>query len=111
MRLWTGDLSQLPWTNDARYPWFVTTTGNPNGTYCMKSGNGGVTYDHANYGNVEFDGNPDNTFYSNSNISTSAYFDEAGTISFRARISSEANWDYGYFYIDDVEKYKQGTAI
>jgi hypothetical protein len=90
----TGDLSQGVWTNDATYPWFVTTDGNPNGdSYCMKSGNGGVTFGS-------------NNNWSYSNISSTIFFEGGGTISFRARISSETNYDYGYFYIDDVQQFE-----
>ena len=95
----TGDLSQLMWTNDVTYPWTVTSSSSSSGTYSMKSGNYHVTFNGiAGY----VGGGGWNNPHTNSTISTSAYFEQAGTISFNARVSSEGGSDYGYFYIDDV---------
>ena len=90
----TGDLSQLDntnsgisCTNDATYPWTVVSDGQSgfNGTYCMKSGNGGIAD-------------------SSSSITVTAVYEEDGTISFKGGFwgegSDSQNWDKCRFYID-----------
>lgn len=42
-----------------------------------------------------------------SNLSMTYTFTRGGFISFQSRISSEPNYDNGYFYIDDQEKFKR----
>ena len=70
------------WTNDATYQW---TIGQKDGTYCLKSGNAGVAS-------------------SSSSLQATYDFASNGTISFRYRISSESNYDKGYFKIDGSAK-------
>ncbi|MBP5562455.1 MAG: hypothetical protein J6X51_00235, partial [Bacteroidales bacterium] len=70
------------WTNDATYQW---TIGQKDGTYCLKSGNAGVAS-------------------SGSSLQATYDFASNGTISFRYRISSELNYDKGYFKIDSSAK-------
>ena len=81
----TGDFSKFDWQIDPTYPWSITTTNPYEGTYCMKSGGSGVA-------NV----------VSNMTVSVNIPYD--GIMSFFGKISSENNWDYGYFYIDGVQK-------
>ena len=77
----TGDFSQWGWNNDASHPWVITTADKHSGSYSMKNNTHGVSN-------------------SETSISTTVFFVEAGTISFYARIESEPNCDKGYFYID-----------
>ena len=81
---------QIPagWTNDATYPWTVVSNAYAgyNGTYCIKSGNGGITN-------------------STSSISTTVNYTEAGTVSFLGGFWGEGSndsydWDKCRFYID-----------
>ena len=82
---------QIPadWTNDATYPWTVVSNAYAgyNGTYCIKSGNGGVAS-------------------STSSISTTVTYTESGTVSFLGGFwgegSDSSNWDKCRFYIDGV---------
>ncbi len=82
------------WTNDATYAWVTTNAAHNSGSYCIKSGNGGVSN-------------------STSTITATFTFVGDGTISFAARCSCEQSdpsydWDYGTFYIDGVQ---QGAKI
>ena len=77
----TGDFSQFDWQLDNTYPWSITTTNPYEGAYCMKSGNAGVAS-------------------SVSTMSVTVEIPADGEMSFFGKISSESNWDYGYFYID-----------
>ena len=81
----TGDFSQFEWNTNGSYPWEVTTTHPYEGTYCMRS---------TNY----------NVASSTSSIDVTVDIPADGIMSFFGYISSEANWDYGYFYIDNVQK-------
>ena len=81
----TGDFSLFDWQVDPTYPWSITTNQPYEGTYCMKSGGAGVA-------NVT------------SNMTVTVNIPADGIMSFFGKISSEANWDYGYFYIDGVQK-------
>ena len=81
----TGDFSKFDWQVDPTYPWTVTTNNPYEGTYCMKSGGAGVA-------NVV------------SNMTVTVNIPADGIMSFFGKISSENNWDYGYFYIDGVQK-------
>jgi hypothetical protein len=81
----TGDFSQFEWNVSGSYPWEVTTTHPYEGTYCMRS---------TNY----------NVASSTSSINVTVDIPADGIMSFFGYISSEANWDYGYFYIDNVQK-------
>ncbi len=87
----SGDLNSYEWANDATYPWVVTTTNPYEGTYCMKSTGEGVNY-------------------AVSSISITMEAAEDGLISFYAKISSEATYDKGQFYIDGVSKLTMSGA-
>ena len=77
----TGDFSMFDWQVDPSYPWTITTNNPYEGTYCMKSGGAGVA-------NVVSD------------MTVTVNIPSDGKMSFFGKISSEQNWDYGYFYID-----------
>ena len=81
----TGDFSMFDWQLHGTYPWSITTTNPYEGTYCMKSGGAGVA-------NVVSD------------MSVAVEIPNDGVMSFFGKISCENNWDYGYFYIDGVQK-------
>ena len=88
---------QIPsnWTNDATYPWVVTTPeySGYNGSFCMMSGNGGV---HS----------------STSSIEVTVEFIQDGTISFIAGCWGEGTstiWDKCRFYIDEIEQFNYGV--
>ena len=81
----TGDFSMFDWQIDPTYPWSITTTNPYEGTYCMKSGGAGVA-------NVV------------SNMTVTVEIPADGLMSFFGKISCENSWDYGYFYIDGVQK-------
>ena len=78
-----GELDPDLWTNDASNPWRFDTEDPYEGNYCMKSGAIGnnaetslvLTYDVA----------------------------ENDSIAFYYKVSSEANWDKMFFYIDNTE--------
>jgi len=80
----TGDFSMFDWQLDGNYPWSVTTTNPYEGTYCMKSGGAGVA-------NVV------------SNMTVTVEIPADGEMSFYGKISCESSWDYGYFFIDNVQ--------
>ena len=82
------------YTNDATYPWVITTATANAGSHSIKSGNYNVAS-------------------STSSIVITANYPTDGTLSFYGRVSSEQtsvtyDWDYGTFYIDDVQ---QGDRI
>ena len=81
----TGDFSMFDWQVDPTYPWSITTYNPYEGTYCMKSGGAGVA-------NVV------------SNMTVTVEIPADGLMSFFGKISCENSWDYGYFYIDGVQK-------
>ena len=81
----TGDFSLIDWQLDGTYPWSITTTNPYEGQYCMKSGGAGV-----------------NSVTSTMQVTVEIPRD--GLMSFFGKISSESNYDFGHFYIDNVEK-------
>ena len=89
----SGDLSGLGTiTNDATYPWVITTAKNHtgSGSYCMKSSNEGQNS-------------------TTSSIEVSVNLANDGTLSFYCWASCESAssvWDYGIFYIDGDEQDK-----
>ena len=85
----TGDFNANAWNNAVTpdYPWSITSNNPYEGTYSMMSGCAGV----------------DN---GSSSIEITVDVPVDCKMSFYHRISSENNWDWGYFYIDDVEKSK-----
>lgn len=73
------------WTNDAVHPWQIVTLINaPNGEQCAKS----ATIDHDE----------------SSQLALNFTSTESGSIHFYSRVSSENNYDFLIFYIDDEEK-------
>ena len=80
----TGDFSKFDWQLDSDYPWTITTSNPYEGVYCMKCGNVNVAS-------------------STSNMTVTIDIPADGEMSFFGKISSEANWDYGNFYIDNVQ--------
>ena len=72
------------WTNDEEHPWTITTSNPYDGTYCARSGD----IDHNETSELIL------TFTST----------ESEKIHFFKRVSSEANYDFLVFYIDDEEQ-------
>ncbi|MCR4965155.1 MAG: fibronectin type III domain-containing protein, partial [Bacteroidales bacterium] len=66
-------------------PWIITNADKHNGTYSIKSGNGGVNS-------------------STSDMLLTVNLTESATLTFWAKISSESSWDKGYFSIDGTNK-------
>ena len=81
----TGDFSLYDWQMDSSNPWSITTINPYEGVYCMKSGGSGVGYVI-------------------SNMTVTVDIPADGIMSFFGKISCEYGWDYGYFYIDGVQK-------
>ena len=81
----SGTLTSYDWVNDATYPWVITTTDPYEGTYCIKSTNEGVNS-------------------STSAIEITMMVANDGLITFYAKASTEASYDKGQFFIDDVAK-------
>lgn len=79
----TNDFSMYPWTMSGDAPW-VTTTENPyEGSYCSRSG-----------------------VIANNDTSTmeiTMYVTAADSIRFMRKVSSEEDWDFLSFYIDNVK--------
>ena len=76
----TGDLSQADFTTTSSYPWTVVAN-NHSGTYCAKSGNGRVNN-------------------STSDMVLEVTLANDATLTFSAKVSSEATYDKAYFSID-----------
>jgi hypothetical protein len=80
-----GDFSRFNWDNTlSDFPWVVDTTYAYEGAFCMKS-----TCEGQAEGRSE--------------IEVSVYVPWSGEMRFQSKISSETNWDRGYFYIDNVK--------
>lgn len=81
----TGDFGRFNWDNTiSDSPWTVDTPHAFEGEFCMKS-----TCEGQAEGRSE--------------IEVSVYVPWSGEMRFQSRISSETNWDRGYFYIDGVK--------
>ena len=80
-----GDFSLFDWHLDSTYPWEMTTTNPYEGNYCMMSGNYNVAS-------------------STSSMEAKVWVPYNGRISFFSKVSSESNYDFGYFYIDGVQQ-------
>jgi Zinc carboxypeptidase/Dockerin type I domain/Carboxypeptidase regulatory-like domain len=80
----SGDFMSFPWEMSGDLPWTIVTSGVYEGTHCARSGA---------IGNQQY-----------SQMSVSFDNDTAGTISFRYKVSSEANYDFLRFYIDGIQK-------
>ena len=88
-----GISTPFTYSNDAYYPWSVTSSGQPgySGTYCIMSGNGGVGS-------------------STSSFSITANFLEDGSISFRGGCWGEGtSWDVCTFDIDGSQQFSNGA--
>ena len=81
----SGDFSAFSWVNNSTYPWVITTNAPYDGAYCMKSGNALMNS-------------------SSSSIQVSVEVVGDGSMSFYHKISSESNYDKGFFYIDGTQK-------
>jgi gingipain R len=79
----THNFDAFPWAQGGSKPWVITTYQSYSGAYCTRSGS--ITHDETSEMNLELDITQD------------------GTISFARRVSSEANYDFLRFYIDNVE--------
>ena len=77
--------SDFEWQLDGSYPWTLTTQNPYEGQYCMKSGGAGVANLNASVMQVTVDVPRD------------------GKMSFFGKISSEQNYDFGHFFIDNAE--------
>ena len=78
-------------TNSAFYPWTVVANTH-SGAYCAKSGNAGSNS-------------------STSDLVLQVNLTNAGSVSFSAMASSEQNWDWGRFLIDDAQQFQtSGTS-
>lgn len=80
----TGDFSAYPWTNTSASPWTIVNTGAFDGTYTAKSGTIGNS--------------------ANTSVSVTDTAASAGMIKFALKVSSESNYDFLKFYIDNTEK-------
>jgi hypothetical protein len=84
----TNDFNAYPWTMAGDAPW-TTTTDNPyEGTYCSRSGT------------LTSNGNTHVT----STMQITANVTVADSIKFFRKVSSELNWDYLRFYIDNIQR-------
>ena len=81
----TGDFSRFNWNNTiSEHPWVIDSTHAIEGQYCMKSACEGVSEGF-------------------SQIEVAVFVPWSGLMSFCGKISSEATWDVGLFYIDDTK--------
>ena len=80
----SGDFNMHAWEFTDSYPWVITDNNPYEGTFCMRSNNGGAH----------------NTA---SSVQTTIFIPWEGQMSFWSRISSESSYDYGRFYIDDQQ--------
>jgi len=81
----TGDFSKFGWDNTVSgFPWTIDSTHAYEGNFCMKS-----TCEGQDNGLSE--------------IEVSVYVPLAGQVSFFSKVSSEASWDVGMFYLDGVK--------
>lgn len=80
------------WTNDPVHPWQIINYGAFDGNYCALSD---TTITHDESSSLSF------TYTSN----------EEGNFEFYSRVSSESNYDFLIFYIDDEEKARWSGTI
>lgn len=79
----SNDFNAYPWTQAGDSPW-VTTTDNPyEGTYCSKSGVIGNSQESV--------------------MTITMYVTTADSVRFFRKVSSEQNWDFLRFYVDNVK--------
>ncbi len=80
----TGDMSSFEWETGGTIDWFVTDQEQYEGTYSAMSG--------------DINDNQDSYI----SLTQEVYANDV--ISFWYKVSSESNWDYFHFYIDNVEQ-------
>ncbi|HNX37065.1 MAG TPA: S8 family serine peptidase, partial [Candidatus Cloacimonadota bacterium] len=80
----TGNFSAFPWLNTSAIPWTVQSSDKFSGTYAARSG----AISHSAV----------------TDLSITLNITSAGNISFYQKISSEATYDFLYFYIDGVQQ-------
>jgi hypothetical protein len=80
----TNDYTAYPWTLSGNAPWITTTDSPYEGTYCSKSG---------------MIGNADTSI-----MAITMYVTAPDSIRFMRKVSSEQNFDYLRFYIDNSKK-------
>ncbi|MDZ4181406.1 MAG: S8 family serine peptidase [Candidatus Cloacimonadaceae bacterium] len=78
----TGNFSAYPWAQSGTLPWTVQSTDLYSGLFAAKSG--AITHNQT------------------TGISLVLDIESAGNVSFFRKVSSESNYDYLYFYIDNV---------
>ena len=78
----SGDFMQFPWIMQGDLPWTISTDLPFNGIYCAKSG--AITDNQESILSITLD------------------ITAAGDLSFAHRVSTEADWDFLEFYIDDT---------
>ncbi|PKN72679.1 MAG: hypothetical protein CVU50_05940 [Candidatus Cloacimonetes bacterium HGW-Cloacimonetes-3] len=78
-----GHFAIYPWVNNSLIPWTIQTAELYTGSYAAKSGAPGAS--------------------SSSILSLPLEISSSGSISFYYKVSSESNYDYLRFYIDDVQ--------
>ncbi|MBM3435708.1 MAG: T9SS type A sorting domain-containing protein, partial [Bacteroidetes bacterium] len=78
----TGDFSQYDWETGGSSNWIITSINPYEGSYCAQSGN--INDDQTSFLSISY------------NVLA------AGEISFYKKVSSEGDYDYLSFYIDDV---------
>jgi len=78
----TGNFSTYPWVQGGDLPFSIVTDDPYSGTYTAKSG--AITHNQT------------------SSLSLVLDIESAGDVSFYRKVSSEANYDYLYFYVDNV---------
>ena len=87
----SGIFNPQYWTNDPEHPWTIEHSGAYDGEYCAMSDTT-ITHNESSWINFTY----------TSSVS--------GTFSFLTKVSSETNYDFLIFYIDDVEKEKWSGA-
>ncbi|MCB5284632.1 MAG: S8 family serine peptidase [Candidatus Cloacimonetes bacterium] len=80
----TGDFTLYPWVNNSSVPWTVQSSEVFSGTYAAESG--------------------DINDNSSTTLSLPVVVSSAGNISFWYKVSSESNYDFLRFYIDEVQQ-------
>ena len=88
----SGTFNTEYWTNDPVHPWQIINYGAFDGNYCALSDTT-ITHDES------------------SSLSFTYTSTEEGTFEFYSRVSSESNYDFLVFYIDDEEKARWSGTI
>ncbi|MDP2173885.1 MAG: C25 family cysteine peptidase, partial [Candidatus Cloacimonadaceae bacterium] len=86
----SGTFTAFPWTFSGNLPWTITGTGAYAGTYAAKSGT--ITHSQT------------------SSMQTTRVLAASGTLTFWYKVTSEGNYDYLRFYVDEVLQNSPGWA-